>query len=254
MKVFALSDPHLSFGVPNKSMDRFGLEWVRHPEKIENNWREAVDSKDVVLVPGDISWARRLEDALPDLEWLDRLPGLKILLRGNHDHWWPTAAQLDRILPPSIRFVHNNHVRVGPCFFFGARLWDTVEYSVFDLIEWDPQKGEIPGMKSGPDQAAQEEIYEREIHRLKLSIASLPQNEPGVRVGLTHYPPLDHRLEPSRVSRLFEEAEASHVVFGHLHSIKKAWLGRAFGSRGGVEYHLTACDYIDFKPKLICEA
>ncbi len=254
MKIFALSDPHLSFGVPNKSMDRFGPEWVNHPAKIERNWRELVGPKDVVLVPGDISWAKKLPDVMPDLEWLHGLPGTKILLQGNHDYWWPSASLMEQELPSSIRFVQNNHVRIGPFFFFGTRLWDTREYSLFDLIAWDPKKGEIPGMKNDADLETQERLYERELQRLKISIASLPQDEPGIRIALTHYPPLDHLLTPSRASALIAETGARHVVFGHLHSVKPEWSGKAFGESNGVQYHLTACDYIDFTPKLICEA
>lgn len=110
-------------------------------------------------------------------------------------------------------------------------------------------------MMPGVDPAKQDAIYEHELHRLKISASGLPD---GVRIGLTHYPPLDHRLGPSRASRLLEEAGAKHVIFGHLHSVKEAWRGRAFGAKdgpaGGTEYHLTSCDYIGFKPKLICEA
>ena len=229
MKVFALSDPHLSFGVPNKSMDRFGPEWVNHPAKMARNWREVVGAKDVVLVPGDISWAKKLPEVMPDLEWLHGLPGIKIILRGNHDYWWPSPKLMEQELPSSIRFLQNNHVRIGSFFFFGARLWDTREYSLFDLIEWDPKKGDIPGLKSDQDIETQERLYERELHRLKLSIASLPQGEPGTRIALTHYPPLNHLLVPSRASALIEAAGARHAVFGHMHSVKREWVGKAFG-------------------------
>ena len=254
VKLFALSDPHLSFGVPGKSMDRFGPEWVGHPGKIERAWREAVGPRDVVAVPGDISWGKKLPDVMPDLEWLDALPGIKVILRGNHDYWWPTNAILERELPPSLRFVHNNHVKVGPFVFFGSRLWDTVEYSLFDLIEWDPAKGPVPDPAAPRPEAEarkQEEIYDHELHRLKMSAAGLPD---GVRIGLTHYPPLTHTLAPSRASALFEAAGARHVIFGHLHSVKREWNGKAFGKLGEVEYHLASCDYLDFKPKPVCEA
>src|SRR5690606_21850157 len=140
MKLFALSDPHLSFGVPGKSMDRFGQEWVRHPDKIKANWERLVGKDDVVAVTGDISWARKFEAALEDLRWIGELPGRKVILRGNHDIWWPSASLLERELPPGISFIQNNHVKIGPYVFFGARLWDTEEYSVFDLIDWDPRK------------------------------------------------------------------------------------------------------------------
>jgi predicted phosphohydrolase len=167
---------------------------------------------------------------------------------------------LEREQPPSIRFVHNNHAKAGSFVFFGSRLWDTTEYSVTDLIEWDPKKGPIPGsngMMPGVDAAKQDEIYDHELQRLKISTSGLPD---GVRIGLTHYPPLDHLLTPSRASKMLEDAGAKHVIFGHLHSVKAEWRGKAFGTRSGseggmpgTEYHLTACDYIGFRPKLICE-
>jgi predicted phosphohydrolase len=256
MKLFALSDPHLSFGVEGKSMDRFGEEWVNHPAKIEANWRAVVGPRDVVAVPGDISWGKKLPDVMPDLEWLDSLPGIKVILRGNHDLWWPTSAILERELPPSLRFVHNNHVKVGPFVFFGSRLWDTAEYSTFDLIAWDPAKGSIPGLKAGEDLKKQEEIYDHELHRLKMSAAGLPE---GLRIGLSHYPPLDHEGlgnagAPSRASSIFADAGAKHVIFGHLHSVKSDWKGKAFPPVNEVEYHLASCDYLDFKPKPITEA
>jgi predicted phosphohydrolase len=260
MKLFALSDPHLSFGVEGKSMDRFGAEWVNHPAKIEENWRAVVGPRDVVAVPGDLSWGKKLPAVMPDLEWLDRLPGIKVILRGNHDLWWPTNAILERELPPSLRFVHNNHVKVGPFVFFGSRLWDTSEYSVFDLIAWDPAKGSIPGVKAGDDLKKQEEIYDHELQRLKMSAAGLPE---GVRIGLCHYPPLGHAggapgnglgRSPSRAHSIFTAAGAKHVIFGHLHSVKEEWKGKAFPPVDGVEYHLASCDYLDFKPKWIAEA
>lgn len=254
MKLFAISDPHLSFGVPGKSMDRFGEEWVRHPDKIKANWERLVGPDDVVAVPGDISWAKKFEAALEDLKWIGALPGRKVILRGNHDIWWPSASLMEQELPPSIRYVQNNHVKIGPFVFFGSRMWDTEEYSVFDLIEWDPKKGSIPGIKTGGDLKEQERIYDRELLRLKLSVDSVSDGMPGVRIGLSHYPPLDHLLKPSRASALYAHAGAKHVIFGHLHSVKKEFQGKAFGDLEGVQYHLTSCDYLGYEPKFICEA
>ena len=253
MKLFALSDPHLSFGVPGKSMDRFGEEWVNHPGKIKENWERLVGPGDVVAVPGDLSWAKKFEAAMADLDWIGSLPGRKVILRGNHDIWWPSPSLLERELHPSISFIQNNHVKIGPYVFFGSRMWDTQEYSVFDLIEWDTKKGAIPGVKSGGDLAEQERIYDRELMRLKLSVDSIPADLPGHRIGLSHYPPLDHMLKPSRASQLYAQAGAGHVIFGHLHSVKKDMQGKAFGDLGGVVYHLVSCDYLDYTPKLICE-
>ena len=97
MKLFAISDLHLSAHKP-KSMDIFGSHWCCHWEKIQADWREKVSDEDVVLVCGDLSWAMRLPEALPDLEEICRLPGKKVLLRGNHDYWWSSASKVQACL------------------------------------------------------------------------------------------------------------------------------------------------------------
>jgi uncharacterized protein len=253
VKLFAISDPHLSFGVPGKSMDRFGSVWVNHTSRMQQAWDATVGPRDIVLVPGDISWAKKFEDVLPDLEWLHARPGKKVILKGNHDIWWPSVQLMDQALPSSIRFLQHNSLKLGPFVFFGSRLWDTDEYSVFDLIEWDTKKGAIPGVLSETDKVAQKKLFDRELQRLQLSIDSLHQTGPGIRIGLTHYPPLTHTLAHSRPAQMLKDAGAQHVVFGHLHSVKDSWRGKAFGEWEGVHFHLTSCDYLDMKPKLICE-
>ncbi len=251
MKIFALSDPHLSFGTPDKKMDRFGEIWVSHAQKIKMQWQRLVSDKDVVLVPGDISWAKKIEGALADLQWLDHLPGQKIILKGNHAIWCNKKAELEQKLPPSIQAVHNNSITIGNFVFFGSRLWDTKEYSFNELIAWDKEKGDLPKDKAPHEIEKQEKLYNKELERLKLSIQSLPDNPQLKRIGLCHYPPLAHTFEDSRASLLFEEAGAEHVVFGHLHSIKEG--PRLYGAQRNTEFHLTSCDYIGMTPKLICE-
>jgi predicted phosphohydrolase len=252
MRLFALSDPHLSFGTPEKSMDRFGEQWVKHSEKIQKHWTQQVDSKDVVVLPGDISWARNMEQVLPDLLWIHALPGTKIILKGNHDHWWPKNTTQKQEIPDSIHLIQNNSCSIGPYIFFGARLWDTTEYSVMNIIDWN---GELPSPPSKEEIEKIEKLYNRELDRLQLSIESLQKNvlqsdmESKTLIGLCHYPPLNSSLESSRASHLFETTGAKHVIFGHLHSVQK---GTHFGKRGDTEYHLTSCDYIDFKLKYIC--
>ena len=250
MKVFAISDPHLSFAPPQKTMDRFGPEWVQHPRKIKHHWEQTVSPEDVVVVPGDISWAKKWPQALVDLNWLHELPGTKIILRGNHDLWWPSKKVLEAELPGTILAVQNNHFRVGPFVFFGARLWDTEAYHCNDIIEWDLEKGSLPEKKSDQELEKQEKIYRRELERLKLSMESI-DSRPGDRpIGLCHYPPLPPDFSPTHATSMYEHAGAEHVIFGHLHSIKEGF--RFSGTLNKVTYHLTSCDYLDFAPKLIC--
>ena len=93
MKIFAIGDLHLGHTV-DKPMDIFGPQWKDHAGQIAENWRERVLDTDLVLVPGDVSWAMRFEEAEEDLQWLDQLPGRKVLLKGNHDYWWPSISRL----------------------------------------------------------------------------------------------------------------------------------------------------------------
>ncbi|MBX8464374.1 metallophosphoesterase, partial [Deinococcus sp. RIT780] len=124
MRVYAIADLHLATVTP-KPMTVFGPNWAGHPQAIFDQWRELVRPQDLVLLPGDLSWAMRLPDAMTDLAPVAALPGTKILLRGNHDYWWPTAAKLRAALPPGMLAVVNDAVRVGNVVVCGSRGWLT---------------------------------------------------------------------------------------------------------------------------------
>ncbi|MDU2095696.1 MAG: metallophosphoesterase, partial [Negativicoccus succinicivorans] len=96
MRFWALSDLHLSGDPPQKPMDVFGDRWRNHRQKVETNWRTQVAPEDTVLIGGDVSWAMKLEEAAPDLDFIRALPGRKIILRGNHDYWWAGLAKMQR--------------------------------------------------------------------------------------------------------------------------------------------------------------
>ena len=102
MQIYAIADLHLSL-TSEKPMDVFGEAWRGHAEKLERNWRERVQADDLVLVPGDISWAMQLSAALPDLSFIGRLPGKKVLLKGNHDYWWSAIGRVRASLPAGMR-------------------------------------------------------------------------------------------------------------------------------------------------------
>jgi predicted phosphohydrolase len=250
MRVFALSDPHLSFGTPDKLMDRFGPQWVDHPTTMARNWDALVAPDDLVLVPGDISWARNLEQAAPDLAWLAERPGTKLLLEGNHDYWWSSAAKVRAALPEGMLAVHGDALRIGDVAVGGTRLWDAPGISYHDLILW---QGEPISAELAPEQeAAALTIYRRQEGRLERALAALDRSAP-LRIAVTHYPPVGPGCEPNELTRMFEKAGVEHVVFGHLHALDPARRGEVGGEARGVEYHLTACDFIDFKPVLIAE-
>jgi len=272
MRVFALSDPHLSLGTPGKTMDRFGPQWVGHSQRMAAAWDARVSADDLVLVPGDISWARDLASARPDLEWLAQRPGTKVLIKGNHEHWWPTSRRkLEAALPAGVLALQGDAVRVGDVAVCGTRLWDVPGVSYHDLILWQGEP--ISAERSEEDAAASLKVYQRELGRLDRALAALDASAP-VRIAMVHYPPVgpalpdEHASEPAGTSdpaapgaprqvwklpgneltQRFEEAAVGQVVFGHLHALDPRQRARIGGKRHGVRYILAAVDFVGFQP------
>lgn len=245
MKIWAIADLHLCFGAPDKSMEAFGGAWENYVKRIEENWKKVISTEDLVLIAGDITWAMKLEDAMKDLLWIDALPGTKVILKGNHDYWWPSNKKLSETLPPSIHFINNNAFTIGKVTIGGSRLWDTSEYSFSEYInfvenplvkEKNLEKGEV------------ERIYNRELERLRMSLQQL-DSKATYRVAMTHYPPIGADLKESRASRILEEFGINTSIFGHLHNVKKD--RPLFGEKNQVLYLFTAADYLNFEPLLV---
>ncbi len=270
MRVFALSDPHLALGTPGKTMDRFGPQWVNHADTMARNWDERVGDDDIVLVPGDISWARDLEGAAPDIAWLAERPGTKVLLKGNHEHWWTSRNKVRAALPEGLHAIEGDGVRLGAVSIVGTRMWDVpgLPAAWHGYIAWQGEP--ISPEMSDEDEAAALKVYTREVGRLDRALAALDgladsgatagdpagaDGAPGsVRICLTHYPPVAPDLAPNELTERFERARVDHVVFGHIHALDLSRRAEICGQARGVHYHLTACDFIDFAPVLICEA
>ena len=247
MSIWALADTHLALGVPEKSMDLLFPAWKDYPKKIKENWERCVQADDLVLIPGDISWAMTLDEALIDLNWIDALPGTKVILKGNHDYWWPSYNKLVKVLPKSIHLIDKEPFNWKNVSIGGARLWDTSEFSFASYIHFEK---EPKGLPKTPEELADkqqrdEKIFERELLRLKTSLNAL-NPEAECRIAMTHFPPISGDLKPSKASALMEEFSINISVFGHLHSLKKE--RPLFGEKNGVRYTLTAADYLNFFP------
>lgn len=251
MAVWAIADLHLSFGVLDKQMDVFGEKWRDHPQKIESHWRHKIREEDLVLLAGDISWGMTLAEALPDLEWIDRLPGTKVMIRGNHDYWWSAISKLRKALPPSIHAIQHDAYLWKGVGIAGARLWDSFEYDFDGYVEMIDTDRTKPLTEQDLDQDRAEKIFMREFQRLESSLKDLSPKA-TTRLVMTHYPPLGAHLGESRVSRLLEKFHVDVCVFGHVHNMTHA-KGPLFGEQRGIRYLLTAADYIDFDPVLVLE-
>ncbi|MBN1775115.1 MAG: metallophosphoesterase [Clostridiales bacterium] len=231
MAIWAISDLHLSLG-SNKPMDVFGSQWVDSEQRIRDNWLRSVEESDTVLIPGDISWAMTLEEALPDLLFLEKLPGRKILSKGNHDYWWGTNGKVERFLEDngirSISLLKNNAFPIGSDVVCGTRGWVLPEYPEFS--------------------AADRLIFEREAGRLERSLqagtALLPEG--GRLIVVLHFPPLPGIDGSSAFSLLCEKYGASLCLYGHLHG--RGHEKAVEGVLRGVDYRLISGDYIAFKP------
>lgn len=248
MHIWAIADLHLANGIPEKKMDFFGEPWINYTEKIAQNWNKLISNDDLVLIPGDISWAMKPEDAKIDLDYIEALPGKKILLKGNHDYWWSSLAQVKKILPPSIHLIQNNVFNWENVTIGGTRLWDTNEYNFNEWIQFTPNPRAKKLVEGSQDQGETERIFEKELARLEMSLKQLDPHA-KIRIALTHYPPIGHDLQPSKVSSILEKYQIDHCIFGHLHNIKKG--SSLFGEKRGIHYHLVSADYLDFIPKKI---
>jgi len=222
-------------------MDPFGPVWKNHPHPLEKWWREHIGPDDLVLIPGDISWGKKLEEAFPDLQWIDSLPGQKVLLAGNHDYWWASLKKLKDLPFKSLHYLQNNALRFGDIVIGGTRLWDTQEYrftnekvAVVEGVHFTDKKLDLE---------EQERIFVRELGRLK---ESLKQMGEGKKIVLTHYPPIGKDLQPSRASELIAASGAHVCLFGHLHHFPPGSL--PFGKANGVDYKLVSFDYLNGTP------
>lgn len=243
-RLFAIADLHLSFARP-KPMDVFGEAWDHHVQHLETAWRERVDPDDVVLVAGDISWAMRLPEALPDLEWIDALPGRKVLIRGNHDYWWGSIGKLRALELPSLHFLQYDVVRFGELAVGGTRLWDLPE------VSWPQEHRPMPaGVRRGPRSSVEQDqkLVARELHRLELSLQHLPDDAVH-RVAMLHHPPISADGRGSRASRKLVEHRVDLCVYGHLHSLGRMPRAGADCVLDGTRYVLVAGDWLAFQPR-----
>jgi len=242
MRLFAIGDLHLPSS-RNKDMERFG--WTGHPAPLAAAWDAAVRPEDLVLVVGDISWATKAPEAVEDLLWIERRPGRKVLLKGNHDYWWgDSAKKLRELLAPTptiIGFLHNGSaLAVPPYLLAGSRLWTTAEAPP------------LPGGDMG-DEAPSTDYVLREATRLQRSLEEarrLLRREPQLlKVVATHFPPLYAGGVPTAFSPLIEEFAPAVCVYGHLHG---PGISAGFvGVHGGVRYVLASADAAGFKPVLL---
>ncbi|MBO5200699.1 MAG: metallophosphoesterase [Clostridia bacterium] len=224
MSIFTISDLHLSLG-SDKPMDIFG--WENHTERIAANWKRLVKDGDTVVLPGDFSWALKLEDTLEDFKFIEALPGRKLLLKGNHDLWWSTVKKVKKFFEEnninSVDLVFNNAFAVEDVAVCGTRGW------MFSQSEEDKK------------------IISREVGRLERSIAAAEATGYAPMVFM-HYPPAYAEDSCPQLLEVLKAHGIERVYYGHIHGPGR---NRAIGEFEGIKLKLVSCDCIDFVPFLI---
>ena len=223
MKIFSISDLHLDIN-NTKPMNIFGPVWENHLDKIIKDWNSKVSEEDIVVLAGDYSWAMKLEEVAPDFEFLNKLKGIKIIIRGNHDYWWSSLSKVRALLPQNVYALQNDAIKLGNYIFCGNRGWL------------------IPEGKQNTEE--NQKIYAREVIRAELSLKAaqkLQTNNEEI-VFITHYPPFNNKIEQSEYTKLIESYKVNKVIFGHLHGYVNPKM--IYNEINGVKYYLTSCDAV----------
>lgn len=225
MAIYVIADLHLSFS-QDKPMSIFGENWEGHSEKIKNNWISKVKPEDTVVLPGDFSWAMYLQDTYKDFEYLNSLPGKKLLLKGNHDYWWTTVTNMRNFLEENkfknIDFIYNNSYLVENKILTGTRGWNLL------------------------DTENSSKMIKRESVRLQLAI------EDGIKkygddkeiIVFMHYPPISNTNKKSEFLKILKQYDIKRCYYGHLHG--RSHQDAVEGIVDGIEFKLISADYLNF--------
>lgn len=226
--VYGIGDLHFDY-FKNKPMDIFGDNWKDHEEQIMNNWKEKIKEDDLILIPGDISWALKLEEAEHDLKRIDELPGKKVFIKGNHDYWWQSLNKINALNMESLVFLQNSSYIFENIAIAGTRGWSPKDTESFN--------------------SSDEKIFRRELLRLEMSLESI-KKDVDKKIVMLHYPPFNNKdSSPNEFVKIMKEFDVDICIYGHLHAE-----GHRFAVEGeieGIEFRCLSSDYIDFDPKLI---
>ncbi|MBR2615526.1 MAG: metallophosphoesterase [Clostridia bacterium] len=237
MALFTLADLHLSLS-GEKPMDVFGGNWADFEVRLKENWERVVSEEDTVVVPGDISWAMDLKEAVEDFAFIHSLPGEKILMKGNHDYWWPSKAKLSAFLEEngfhSIRFLQNEAIPAQGKILCGSRGWMCEDR----MTEQD------------------EKVLRREALRFGMSLEAGAKlqwelkeaGEDAEIICFSHYPIITSACRYNPILSVLKEYGVKRVYYGHLHNWGTKPL---FEYEEGIRFTLVSSDYRSFTPFLI---
>lgn len=229
MALYAIGDLHLALGA-DKPMDIFGGRWEGYMDKLHEGL-SVIGSEDTTVLLGDLSWALGIEQAREDFAYISRIPGRKIILKGNHDYWWTTAAKFYKFCEQNEfadMFVLNNN-----CYLYG-------DIAICGTRGWFYEEE-----KQGTHD---EKVFRRELGRLETSLKAAGDRE---KFCFLHYPPRYRGYECPEILQLLKAYGVTRCYYGHLHgdSLKLA----IQGSFEGTQFGLVSADYVNFRPQRIAD-
>ncbi|MCS1350736.1 metallophosphoesterase [Mechercharimyces sp. CAU 1602] len=236
--IYAISDLHLSF---NKEVDLYHIQpeadilkpmdvfgWTEHYNTIRDHWLQEVDEGDTVLIPGDISWAMKMEQARYDFGWIDQLPGRKVCSPGNHCYYVQSKAKVRKALPQRIEWLDGDYTVVEGKVLVATRGWN------------------LPGDRYWEEERDRR-IYDRQVGRLRMALEVAAKEEPDrERIAMIHYPPVSKHSSNSEFMEVMRQFGVTTCLYGHLHggATKEAIEGEI----DGIKLHLVSCDHLHFRP------
>ena len=225
MSVFAIGDLHLSLAT-NKEMDIFGGAWTNYVDKILRGF-SVVGEDDICVLCGDLSWGMTLEDAALDFAFVEKLPGKKIILKGNHDYWWSTISKMTDFFNKNeiktIDVLHNN------CFFYGDTAICGTRGWMFD---------DADGMTHN------KKILAREAERLKISLEAA--GDAAEKICIFHFPPRFKDFVCEEIINVMNRYGVRKCYYGHIHGT-----GHKYAVQGvveGIDFCMVSADYVNFTP------
>lgn len=225
--IYGIGDLHFDYS-KEKAMDIFGDNWIDHEERIIEDWKRKVMDEDLVLIPGDISWALKLEDAYFDLKRIDELPGKKVFIKGNHDYWWQSLNKMSNLDLDSLFFIQNNAYNYKDIGIGGSRGWRSRDCESFEESD--------------------EKIFKRELLRLRNSLSSIDKNA-RFKIAMIHYPPFNMDLNPNEFVDIMKEFNIDLCLYAHLHAEGHKYVVE--GEIDGIDFKCVSSDYLKFELKLL---
>lgn len=229
MALYAIGDLHLCLGAP-KPMDIFGGAWVGYMDKLKDGL-SVITHEDTTVLLGDLSWALGMDAAMADFAWMNQIPGRKIILKGNHDYWWSTAAKFYKFCEEN--GFENFHILNNNCYVYG-------DIAICGTRGWFYEED-----RSGEHD---EKVFKRELGRLEASLKAAGEKQ---KIVFLHYPPRYKGYECQEILSLLRQYDVRQCFYGHLHGASHGLAQE--GLWDGIDFKLVAADKLQFKPWKVME-